>query len=324
MESEGNSVLAGLSDAMAEAVEKAADSLVNVHGSHRFPSSGIVYAPGMVMTASRALERDEDITVSPGGGEPISARLVGRDHSSGIAVLGVEGLDAPAASAAPGDVRIGQVSLAAGRSARSGGVKASFGIVGGVGPLRMPFGRGRGKFGKMGGGPFGKGRGRKSSHFGGDVIQSDAALYPGMSGGALLDARGDVLGIIAAFPMRGATFAIPAAVAWEAAKRLESGGGGKPGYLGILTQPVSLPASQREGVGQSLGLLIVGVEDGSPADRGGVMVGDILVRLDGESVEDAEDLLSILADGKVGGEATLDVLRGGTMTSLAVTVAERD
>ncbi len=325
MESEGTSALAGLSDAMAEAVGKAADSLVSVHGSHRFPSSGIVYAPGMVMTASRALERDEDITVSLGGGEPLAARLVGRDRSSGVAALGVEGLDAPAAAPASGEARTGQISLAVGRSARSGVVKASFGVVGGIGSPPMPFGKGRGKFGKMGGGPFGRGRGRKSGRPGRDIIQSDAALYPGMSGGALLDARGGVLGMIAAFPMRGATFAIPAAIAWEAAKRLESGGGGeKRGYLGVLTQPVNLPSSQRESSGQSLGLLVVGVEEDSPAGRGGVIVGDILIRLDGESVEDAEDLLDLLTGEKVGGEATLDVLRGGAMASLAVTVAERD
>lgn len=309
MDSEGSSLeaFAGFSDAMADAVEKAAESIVSVHGGRRRPSSGVVYAPGMVVAAGRSIERDEGIGV--GEGRPLEARLAGRDHSTGIAVLRVEGLEAPAASPSPDEVRIGQVSLAVGRSARSGGVKASFGIVGGVGSFAGPFGRGRG----------GK-RGRR----GGDLIQSDASLYPGMSGGALLGARGAVIGIIAASPMRGATFAVPSAAAWEAAKRLESGGSAKRGYLGVLTQPVTLPSSQRERSEQPLGLLVVGVEEESPADRGGIMVGDILVRMDGEAVEDAEDLLALLASGKAGGEATLDVLRGGNMASLGVTLAERE
>ncbi|MBA2690934.1 MAG: trypsin-like peptidase domain-containing protein [Rubrobacter sp.] len=305
MESEGTSALAALSEATADAVEKAAASIVSVRGGRRRPSSGVVYAPGLVVTSAHAIERDEGIGVSLGEGRSLEASLIGRDHASGVALLRVEGLEAPAAAPASGEARVGEISLAVGRSARSGNVKASLGVVGGIGSFPGPF--------------RGKRRGGRGGRRVANAIQSDAALYPGMSGGALLDARGGVLGIIAALPMRGATFAVPAAVAWEAAKRMESGA--KPGYLGILTQTVDLPSSQRESTGQSLGLLIVGVEEESPADRGGAMVGDILFRLDGEGVEDAGDLLSLL--GSAGTEAKLEVLRGGNVTALAVEVARR-
>lgn len=312
MESEGTSALVRFSDEMADVVERAAGSVVGVHGGRRRPASGVVLSAGLVVTSAHAVEREDGIGVSQGEGRPREARLrearlLGRDHASGVAVLRVEGLDAPVASLAGGEARVGQVALAVGRSARSGRVRASFGIVGGVGAF--------------GGPPFG--RKRKSGRRGKDLIQSDAALYPGMSGGALLDARGELIGVTAASPMRGATFAVPAQLAREAAKRIESGGESRRGYLGVLSQPVELTSSQRGVVGQSLGLLVVGVEEGSPADLGGLLVGDVIVRFDGESVEDAEDLLSLLANEKANVGATLEVLRGGTMSSLAVEVGER-
>lgn len=307
MESEGTSALVRFSDEMADVVERAAGSVVGVHGGRRRPASGVVLSAGLVVTSAHAVEREDGIGVSQGEGRPREARLLGRDHASGVAVLRVEGLDAPVASLAGGEARVGQVALAVGRSARSGRVRASFGIVGGVGAF--------------GGPPFG--RKRKSGRRGKGLIQSDAALYPGMSGGALLDARGELIGVTAASPMRGATFAVPAQLAREAAQRIESGGESRRGYLGVLSQPVELTSSQRGVVGQSLGLLVVGVEEGSPADLGGLLVGDVIVRFDGESVEDAEDLLSLLANEKANVGATLEVLRGGTMTSLAVEVGER-
>jgi len=154
-------------------------------------------------------------------------------------------------------------------------------------------------------------------------IQTDATPYPGFSGGPLIDARGRVLGIMTTGLARGATLAIPAEIAWRVARTLEERGSVRRGYLGILSQPVRLPDGQRLGLTQRGGLLVVGVEDGSPAGRGGIIIGDILATLDGQPVEDTEDLLVLLTDEKIGREAQIQVVRGGELQTLQVTVGER-
>jgi serine protease DegQ len=133
-----------------------------------------------------------------------------------------------------------------------------------------------------------------------------------------------VLGIMTSGLARGAALAIPVEIAWRVARTLEERGSVRRGYLGILSQPVQLPDGQRLGLTQRSGLLVVGVEDGSPAGRGGVIIGDILVTLDGQPVEDTEDLLGLLTDERVGREAQVQVVRGGELQTLQVTVGERD
>ena len=293
--------LSALSEGMADAVEKIAPSVVRVNGRRRRSGSGVVYAQSMVLTASHVLEREEDLTVGVSDGRTLSAQFVGRDPSTDLAVLRVEGLDVEAAKPAEGDPRIGQLALAVGSGGRSDGPRASLGVVSAVG------------------GPTRTWRGPKLERY----IQTDATPYPGFSGGPLIDARGNVLGIMTAGPMRGAAFVIPAELAWRVAKSLEERGSVKRGYLGILSQPVRLPDGQRLGLTQRGGLLVVGVEDGSPAGRGGLIIGDILATLDGQPVEDTEDLLVLLTGERVGQEVPVKVIRGGELQTLEVTIGER-
>jgi len=153
-------------------------------------------------------------------------------------------------------------------------------------------------------------------------IQTDAAPYPGLSGGPLIDVGGKVLGIMVS-GSRGTAFAIPADLAWRVAGTLEERGSVKRGYLGILSQPVRLPDGQKLGLTQKGGLLVVGVEDGSPAGRGGLIVGDILVTLDGQPVEDTDDLLVLLGSDRVGRAVPVKLVRGGELEELEITVGER-
>lgn len=299
---QSSDLLGALSDGMANAVEQAGSQVVRVNGRRRRPASGVVYAPKMVLTASHALEREEDLSVETHDGRTLSAQFVGRDPSTDLAVLRVEDLNIDAVAAAEGHARIGQLTLAVGRPSRGEGPRASLGVVSAVG------------------GSLRTGRGTKLERY----IQTDATPYPGFSGGPLIDARGNVLGIVTTgLTRRGAALAIPAEVAWRVARTLENQGSIKRGYLGILCQPVRLPDGQRTGLTQRGGLLVVGVEDGSPAGRGGVLLGDILATLDGQTVEDTDDLLVLLTNERVGETVPVKIIRGGELQTLQVTVGQR-
>jgi serine protease DegQ len=296
---EPKDTLSALSDGMADAVASVAASVVRVNGRRRRAGSGVVIAQDTVLTASHVLEREEDLSVETADGRTLSARFAGRDHSSDLAVLKVEGLDAEPATPVEGDARVGQISLAVGSPSRGEGPRATLGVVSVVG------------------GPVRSRRGPRLERY----IQTDATPYPGFSGGPLIDARGTVLGILVSGWGRGAAFAIPADIAWRTAETLSEQGSVKRGYLGILSQPVRLPDGQN--LGQKGGLLVVGVEDGSPADRGGLIVGDILATLDGQPVEDTDDLLVLLAGNRVGSAVPVKLVRGGELAEVEITVGER-
>jgi S1-C subfamily serine protease len=298
---EHTDTLAALSDGMADAVENIAASVVRVNGRRRRSGSGVVFAQNKVLTASHVLEREEDLSVESADGRTLTARFAGRDHSTDLAVLDVEGLDVEPATRAEGEARVGQISLAVGSHSRGEGPRATLGVVSAVG------------------GPVRTRRGPRLERY----IQTDAMPYPGFSGGPLIDVRGNVLGILVSGWGRGAAFAIPADLAWRTAGTLSEGGSVKRGYLGILSQPVRLPDGQRLGLTQRGGLLVVGVEDGSPAGRGGLIVGDILATLDGQPVEDTDDLLLLLAGDRVGSSVPVRLVRGGELAEIEITIGER-
>jgi serine protease DegQ len=298
---ENTDTLGAFSDGMADAVESIARSLVRVNGRRRRSGSGVVFAQDTVLTASHVLEREEDLSVETSDGRTLPARFAGRDHSTDLAVLSVDGLNVEPAEPAEGNARVGQISLAVGSHSHGEGPRATLGVVSAVG------------------GPVRTRRGPRLERF----IQTDATPYPGFSGGPLIDARGKVLGILVSGWGRGAAFAIPADIAWRTAGTLHERGSVKRGYLGILSQPVRLPDGERLGLTQRGGLLVVGVEDGSPAARGGLMVGDIIVTLDGQPVEDTDDLLVLLAGERVGRPVPVKLVRGGELTEIEITVGER-
>lgn len=295
------SVLGAISEEMADAVKRIGPSVVQVNGRRRRAASGIVYPAGKVLTASHVVEREEDLSVVTHDGRSMEAHFLGRDTSTDLAILGVAGLDSPVAESTAGEARVGQISLTVARLSREG-VRASAGIVSAVG------------------GPLRTGRGTMLERY----VQTDATPYPGFSGGPLIDTGGAVIGVTTLGLARGVVLAVPAETAWRVAGTLEERGTIKRGYLGILSQPVRLPATQRAGLGdQRGGLLVVGVEDGSPADRGGAMVGDILVSLDAAPITDTDELQALLTGDRVGREMPVGVVRGGELQTLRVTVGER-
>jgi S1-C subfamily serine protease len=299
---ENSQVLTALSDAMADAVEKAGAGTMLINARRRFPASGIAYAPDLVLTASHVLERDEDIPVILPSGDQLKANLVGRDPGSDLAVIRTEGTLPAVIEPAAQDARVGQLALALGRPTEDG-IQASLGVVSAInGPVHTRRG------------------GLLEGH-----IRTDAIPYPGFSGGPLVDVTGAVLGMNTSGLTRGASLAIPAKLSWHIAESLVIHGSVRRGYLGVRSQPVEIPPSQQEGLGrqQPSGLLLVGVELDSPAAEAGLMVGDILTGFAGEQVAEPDDLFTRLAGALVGKHVEIEILRAGQKQGLTVTIGER-
>jgi S1-C subfamily serine protease len=295
-------VLTDLSDALAETAGRAGASTVLVNARRRMPASGIVFADDLILTANHVVERDEDISVALPDGSELSASVAGRDPGSDLALLKLEqGAAAPAAPAeAP--ARVGQIALALGRPSK-GGIEASLGMVSAIG------------------GPF-------RTHLGGVIeryLRTDSIPYPGFSGGPLVAADGMVLGLNTSGLTRGAAITIPTDIAWGIAETLSRHGHIRRGYLGIRSQTVKIPADGQQAIHreQVSGLLIIGVEDESPAAAGGLMVGDILVGVSGSPVKNHDELFGLLTGNVIGVSTPMELLRGGQPQRIDVVVGER-
>ncbi len=295
-------VLVELSDALADAAEKAGKATVLVNARRRMPASGIAYAADLVLTADHIVEREDDITVTLADGTEIPAKVAGRDAGSDLAVLKLERPLTAVAEATKSPARLGQIALVLGRPSADG-IEASLGTVSAIG------------------GPIRTGRGGMLERY----IRTDSISYPGFSGGPLVAADGTVLGINTSGLARGAAITIPADIAWKIAEALVKHGRIQHGYLGIRSQSVEIPQSSRKALKreQATGLLVVGLENGSPAAKGGFLVGDILVGVAGKSVLNHEELFARL-DGDVVGKSTpIEILRGGQPQTLNVVIGER-
>lgn len=295
-----NSDLQALSSALAAAVQSAGASVVTVDARQRFPASGVVTEPGLVLTASHVVQEDE-IKVTLPDGDELNAELLGRDSNSDLALLKLSAQKGTAAQTNE-NPQIGQLALALGRPTAEG-VQASLGIASAIGgPVR--------------------------THHGGlleSYLRTDAIPYPGFSGGPLVDAEGRVLGINTSGLGMGASLTIPAKLAWQIAKAIEEHGSVKRGYLGVRSQLVEIAEDARKALKreQETGLLIMGVEKNSPAAAAGLIVGDVIIAFAGQSVADHDELLLQLNSGVVGKAVDLEVLRGGKPQVVKVTIGEQ-
>jgi S1-C subfamily serine protease len=291
-------ILTTLSNAMADAVATAAPSVVQVQGRRR-PASGLVYADGIVVTTMRAIGREDGLRVRRGDGEIVSAELAGWDPTTTLAVLRVGSLAAPPAKPAAAPPRVGQLALAVGRS-WSNVVSASAGIVAVIG------------------GPLRTGHRRAIDQ----VFRTTAPMHDGFAGGAFLDTAGALLGVATSTAIRGTAVVIPASIAWSTVAAVLEHGSPKRGYVGIAGQPVALPEGQQAS-GRTRALLVAAVTSAGPAAKAGVLVGDLIIALDGHDVASPEELFDLLLGDRVGRQVPLRVLRGGTELELPLTIGER-
>ncbi len=306
-------VLQQVSNGLAEAVGRASGYTVLVNARRRIPASGVSWGGGLVVTTDHALEREEEITVGLPDDREVPATLVGRDPRSDLAVLRVEGATdvLVAADRAPdGAVRVGALVLAIGRPT-AGGVQASLGAVSAIGSLAGPWLGRRGREG-AGGGPSD------------DYVRAETTLFPGFSGGPLVDVQGRMVGLNTSRGRAGVGVTIPAGVVARLVESLAAHGRIRRAYLGIGSQATRLPAAlAAHAGGREAGLLIVGVEDDSPAARSGLIVGDIIIAIDDAAVGGTNDLQSALAVTEAGATVSVHVLRGGEPREVSVTLGER-
>jgi len=299
-----SATLQNLSSDLAAAADSVGPSVVAVHAQHRIPSSGIQWRKDVIVTANHGIRRSEDISVLLGPGKSAPATLAGRDPSTDLAVLKLAGdakLPLPEVVDASG-VKLANLVLALGRSWR-GNLVASFGIVGGL-------------------------SGEWQTWHGGKIdqhIRLDLEVYSGLSGGPLVNAQGKVVGINTRGVARGRAVTIPAATVNRVVDELlEKGHISRP-YLGLAMQPVAIPESMRSKFKSesSGGLVVVHVEASGPADQAGILLGDVLVELQGKSLESLESIQQILSSAKVGDKIPATILRGGSPKELAVTLLDR-
>ncbi len=291
-----STVLPDLSDALADAVSSAADGLVRVEGRDRLPATGIIWdAEGLIVTSHHVLERDENIKVGFQDGESLAAELVGRDPSTDLALLRTSkrGSDVPT-WAEPESLRVGHLALALGRPGAS--VRATLGIISVLGKAwRTPAG-----------GPVDR------------YLQTDTVMYPGFSGGPLVDAQGRFVGLNSSALVRGVSITVPVPTLKRVVQDLEKHGSVRRAYLGVGAQPTRLPDALAKELGLETGLLLVSVEPGSAAENGGLFLGDTLVTLGESPVRHMDDLFNGLDGERIGKPLAVRIIRGGQLVDVTV------
>jgi S1-C subfamily serine protease len=298
------SELSTLSNQLADAVQAAGAWTVRVQARRGPPASGIALAADLVLTADHVVDpgREDAIKIGLSDGSEVSATVVGRDAATDLAVLKLASGTLTAAKAASQEPRTGALALVVARPGSQ--PSASLGLITGTaGPTRTR-------------------RGGMLERF----IMVDAVMYPGFSGGPLVDVDGNVLGMITSgLGFGGPAVAIPWSLVSQVADTLQKHGKVPRGYLGVGSQPVTLSAQAKDlAGGQERGLLVVQVAEGGPAATAGFLQGDILVKLDGTAIGNADDLQGILGPNRVGSSVTASVVRGGELKELSVTVGSRD
>ena len=297
-------ILQEMSNGFAEVVKRAGSGVVRVEARRRLPASGIVWsADGLIVSANHVVRQDEAIGVGLADGRTVAATLLGRDPTTDLALLRVEenGLDEPAWAGGDGQTMdVGHLVLALGRPGQT--VQATLGIISALSQdsWRTPAGGLLDRY-----------------------LQTDVVMYPGFSGGPLVDVNGQVLGLNSSALVRGVSLTIPAAGIGPVVETLLTHGRVRRGYLGVSTQPVRLPEGLKQQLQQETGLLLVAVEESGPAGQGGLLLGDTIVSLAGVVVRTYDDLVAVLSADRVHQPVAVQVVRGGQMTELEVVIGER-
>ncbi|WNN88656.1 S1C family serine protease [Gloeocapsopsis dulcis] len=297
------SLLLACSNNLAAAVEQVASAVVAVNARQRIPSSGVHWHSGVVVTTDRALKREEEITVTLCDNRTVPATVAGRDSSTDLAVLKLPETNFPTAGIGDSkSLKVGHIVLAVGRSGENG-ISASMGVINAVG-------------------------GAWRSWYDGQIdqfIRPDLTFYPGFSGGPLVDATGCVVGINTSGLSRRSNITLPITTVNRVVSQLLEKERITRGYLGLGMQPVHLPDNLQQTLNlqTNTGVIIVNVKPDGPGDRAGVMIGDILIALDGTPMRDSAQVLAMLEPERINQTLNAAMIRGGNLVQVAITVGDR-
>ncbi len=293
--------LQNLSNELAETVARASASIVAVHARRRIGFSGIAWRDNLILTSSEGVRVEEGIQVLLPDGSVTTARLRGRDSGTDLAVLETDAGGLPALDFADdASLKAGQLALAVGRTANTGPI-ASFGIVSGIS------------------GEWKTWRGGKLDPF----VRLDISAYPTLSGGAALDAGGKLIGMVSTGLSRSSVFAVTRGTIDRIAGKLSQQGYVSRGFLGVALQPVALPPQLKEHLGQETGIMLLGIEPEGPAALGGLILGDVLVAGDAQSLAQPEALAELLERTPAGQNVKFKLLRAGVVENRDVRIGER-
>ncbi len=303
MSNPGTNPLIAISDALAAVVDRVGQSTIAVRGRRRGVASGVVWRPGVMVTAAHVCRRaPAAVSLVAEDGRGMDAALIGSDSTTDIAVFRLP--DESLAAAEVGDAattKAGHLAIVIGRGS-TGDLTASYGLVNRTG-------------------------GAWQTWLGGRIdrlIRLDGGVYDGLSGGPVADASGSVIGIATSALSRSYGIVVPALTVARVVEALLTNGHVARAFLGIGAQPVPLPSTADEPAAEGaakVGLLITSLASGGPADQAGVLIGDILVSAAGQPTTSLDDVRNVLTD-HIGKQVRLDVLRGGAPTEVQITVGQ--
>jgi serine protease Do len=288
---------------LTQVVDQAGKSIVAVDGRSGHTSSGMVWSSSHILTAAHTIRQEANIKIILEAGRTVLARLTGRDRGSDIALLTLdEKLEIePVHFGSTASLAVGELTVAVART-RRGNIVASAGVISGM----------------MGEWQVARTR---IDQF----IRPDLNLYPGFSGGVLVNANCEVLGMNTSGLLRGKPVTIPSSTLTRIAEEIAASGHVSRPYIGLVMQPVQIPESlqNKAGVTAASGLLVMQVEPGGAADVAGVLLGDILVDMDGRTFADLDDVYAVLGEKRPGQVVKTSLVRGGNRLELSVQIGER-
>src|SRR5579863_2268951 len=296
--SKPSDVLTQLASAVASRAESAKDFVAAIRTGHGRHITGLLWQSGIVVASEQALPGAEEFELIVPGGAVLAAKAAGRDASTNVAILKTaSSLSAPALTGA--EAKAGAIALAAGADGE-GGASMRLGVV------------------NLAGGEWHSSRGGLIDR----RIVLDIRLAHREEGGPVFDAEGQCLGI-STFGPRGQVIVIPFATIARVVPQLVKEGRVARGWLGVALQAVAVPDALRESAGQSSGLMVMSVVENGPAARGGVVAGDIILSVDGTSVHRFRKIVSHFGSDSIGRSVEVRLIRGGAVTAVQITIAER-
>lgn len=293
--------LVEFSNELANAVDRAGASVIGVLEGGREGVSGTIWRDKLAVTAEHTIRGRDEVTVVLPSGETAQASVAARDPGTDIALLNLTSAPQAVRIADESQARVGEIVLSIGRRGNDG-LAATYGLISAIG------------------GPWRTWQGARIDRW----MRLDVNPFPGFSGGPIIRASGEVLGMATSGPRR-SMMTIPASTVNRVVDQLLQGGKVARGYIGVALQPVAFPAGAWESLGISgdRGLLVVTIAPGSAAEKAGIVLGDVLVSIDGSPVRSLRSLQFALDGDRIGKPVPVELVRGGRLVQTAVTVAEK-